>query len=58
MLCFFILIVYGINFYLGKKVNEKLAYDWLDSVRQVLADNFAIIGSVNHVTKPSQVIYE
>ncbi len=58
VLCFFILLIYGINFYLGKRANEKLANDWLDSVRQVIADNFGIVGSVNHVTKASQVTYE
>ena len=33
IICFFILIIYALNFYLGKRVNQQIANDWLDSVR-------------------------
>ena len=33
IICFFILAVYLLNFILGKRVNQKIADDWLDSVR-------------------------
>lgn len=58
LLCFVILIVYGINFWLGKRENYRLAHAWLGLVRQVLADNFGKIGSNSFIKGPKDVIFE
>ena len=56
--CSVILIIYGINFWHGKRENQKIAHEWLALVKQVLADNFSKIGSNNAVSGIKDVIFE
>jgi hypothetical protein len=56
--CSVILIIYGINFWYGKRENQMIAYEWLGLVKQVLADNFSKIGSNNAVKGIKDVVFE
>eukprot|EP00479_Gromia_sphaerica_P000819 TRINITY_DN1097_c0_g1_i1.p1 TRINITY_DN1097_c0_g1~~TRINITY_DN1097_c0_g1_i1.p1 ORF type:complete len:202 (-),score=45.02 TRINITY_DN1097_c0_g1_i1:559-1164(-) len=38
------IVVYAINFVIGKRQNEQIAYDWHDSVINTFEDQFAVIG--------------
>jgi len=58
ILCSIILIIYGLNFWYGKRENYRLAHAWLDLVRQVLADNFGKIGSNNSIKSAKDVVFE
>jgi hypothetical protein len=44
VLCSFILVTYLVNFILGKRLNSRLAHRWLDTVKQVIVDNFSVVG--------------
>jgi hypothetical protein len=47
LFCTFIILIYGINYWYGRRENQRLAHAWLDLVKPVLADNFGKIGSNN-----------
>jgi hypothetical protein len=46
------LAAYLLNFLAGKNKNHKLAQSWLSAHRQLLEDNFAIIGDDGTTTEP------
>jgi hypothetical protein len=58
LFCSFILLIYGINYWYGRRENHRIAHDWLDLVKQVVADNFAKIGTNNQVRGPTDVIFQ
>lgn len=44
VICSFILLIYALNYILGRKQNRQMAEAWLDEVKPALADNFSVIG--------------
>ena len=40
--------VYLLNFLAGRTKNNKLAQAWLSANRQLLEDNFSVIGELNN----------
>lgn len=58
LFCAVLLVIYGINFWVGKRENYRLANAWLDLVRQVLADNFGKIGTISSVKNEKDVKFE
>lgn len=40
------LIVYGLNFFTGKSKNNKLANVWFNTHRQLLDENFSLVGTL------------
>lgn len=58
IICSFILVVYLLNYFLGRMQNKSYADRWLNQVRQVLADNFSVVGSKSNVSSPFDVQFE
>jgi len=40
------LVVYALNFFAGKSKNNKLANVWLSSHRNLLDENFSLVGTL------------
>ena len=40
-------IIYGINYVMGMQRNQKISSQWLDEVRTVIYQNYAVIGTDN-----------
>ncbi|KAJ1472117.1 hypothetical protein T484DRAFT_1915274 [Baffinella frigidus] len=43
-----VLILYFINFVIGRSQNTKIAEQWLEAVKATLEDNFALVGAKNN----------
>ena len=49
-------IIYGINYAMGMHRNQKISAQWLDEVRQVIYQNYAVIGTDNQSLKNASEI--
>ena len=58
VICFFILTIYFLNYYIGRKMNRNLAINWLNEIKPVLADNFAVIGTNSNIHSANDVDFE
>jgi hypothetical protein len=54
----FIIVVYLLNFFHGKRENLKIANTWLNLVKPVFAENFGQIGTNKYVKSAGDVIFE
>ena len=41
----FVLLLAGINYVAGRMMNEKIANRWLESLKPVITENFARVGT-------------
>ncbi|CAI2197084.1 19748_t:CDS:10, partial [Funneliformis geosporum] len=46
------LIVYLINYFIGKQINENIARKWMETHISMFKDNFALVGTKNDDSKP------
>ncbi|CAG8481520.1 10732_t:CDS:10 [Funneliformis mosseae] len=46
------IIVYLINYFIGKQINENIARKWMETHISLLRDNFALVGTGNDDSKP------
>ena len=43
-ICIAFLVVYAVNFFVGKRINERLAIHWLSAIKPLFELNFSHLG--------------
>ena len=47
------LVVYAVNFFVGKRINERLAVHWLSAIKPIFELNFSHLGVSDKPDGPS-----
>lgn len=51
-------VFFACNYLLGYYRNKQISQKWLDNVREILFNNFSVVGSSRQVSKPEEIAFE